>query len=121
MSGRDSQPTGLASNERSLFECWAKTQNYDLCRYETDKIGKRGDYIRQVTHLAWSAWQGRASMPTVETPDEAPHCGTCQCLETDGSFAPKTSAPICPTCKTQLAFEGDICGLCNPEFAEVKP
>ncbi len=24
----------------------------------------------------------------------------------------------CPTCKTAIAFEGDVCGLCNPE---VKP
>lgn len=28
---------------------------------------------------------------------------------------PKTSAPICPTCKTELAFVGDICWHCHPE------
>jgi hypothetical protein len=26
----------------------------------------------------------------------------------------KTSAPICSQCKTELAFEGDVCGLCFP-------
>lgn len=28
--------------------------------------------------------------------------------------AVKTSGPLCPDCKTELAFEGDVCGLCNP-------
>lgn len=22
---------------------------------------------------------------------------------------------LCPICRTQLAFDGDVCGLCNPE------
>lgn len=26
----------------------------------------------------------------------------------------KTSVPLCPQCKTELAFEGDVCGLCFP-------
>jgi hypothetical protein len=26
----------------------------------------------------------------------------------------KTSGPLCPQCKTDLAFEGDVCGLCFP-------
>lgn len=33
-----------------------------------------------------------------------------------GWSPPKTSGkPECPTCRTELAFEGDVCGLCNPE------
>lgn len=28
--------------------------------------------------------------------------------------------PECPTCRTVLAFEGDVCGLCNPETTEGK-
>jgi hypothetical protein len=25
-----------------------------------------------------------------------------------------SNPPLCPTCKTELAFEGDVCGLCFP-------
>jgi len=35
----------------------------------------------------------------------------------DGASPSRTSSPPveCPKCRTQLAFEGDVCGLCNPE------
>jgi hypothetical protein len=35
-------------------------------------------------------------------------------VHTDHCPALKTGAPICPECKTELAFEGDVCGLCFP-------
>lgn len=37
----------------------------------------------------------------------------------DTPLHPSPSSVECPKCRTQLAFEGDVCGLCNPEFREV--
>lgn len=42
---------------------------------------------------------------------------------TGDNAAPSRSLPSpveCPKCRTELAFEGDVCGLCNPDFDEVR-
>ncbi len=44
---------------------------------------------------------------------------TCNSSASTGDDAPPSRSPTssveCPKCRTQLAFEGDVCGLSNPE------
>jgi hypothetical protein len=42
---------------------------------------------------------------SLEQPHAAPHVP---------SITTTTTAPVCETCGTELAFEGDVCGLCLP-------
>lgn len=49
--------------------------------------------------------------------------GNIASASTDDNVPPSRPLPSpveCPKCRTQLAFDGDICGLCNPDFAEVQ-
>jgi hypothetical protein len=135
--------TDRTSNERTLreaLECLLPGLILDL-RYATDDDDK--DAMRSRITTVQDALASTVDETSVATETELLKAALlqCYCYYPDGPLhsgwiyrlvpnteaeckrlghimrqlsSEKTSAPICPTCKTELAFEGDVCGLCLP-------
>lgn len=73
--------------------------------------GLKNPYVEaSPENLAWTIGINTASRSQVKT--------SCSTPSTGDNASPSRSLPSsveCPKCRTQLAFEGDVCGLCNPE------
>jgi hypothetical protein len=54
------QREALTSNERSFFECFAKTQDYNI-----DWDAENENYFSVPTRIAWNAWQAHATVPVL--------------------------------------------------------
>ena len=62
--------------ERAAFEAWAKTNDFELHRDNSDKYR---DYHRATTRWAWGAWQARAVLTAEPASAQAHSLGLLLC------------------------------------------